>query len=260
MTEEETMETTNYFEFGGNQQGRWLDCKNCGVRLGYWPKRGHSGKYRTQVHPEVIWEAFIRLQNKEIAVEKKSVQASITAVEADLKLHAQQLQQKKKEESRSSQDRPDSNHHPDRSARTKGYFKFAGDLSGTRSRSSDDSSTELVADGEMDAESTVRAEVAQMEEMIVQLRRQLERQGVELEKRSSERSKSKTTSLTPRSGRSSSSRTRRVAFSKTAVRTKSPARTSSPPRSKSPGPSSGPDSATDASWEKAVVTGEQRED
>ena len=266
MTSEETLTVENYFEFGGNMNGRWIDCKGCGCRLAYWPRKGCSGKYRVHTHPEVVWEAFVRIEKEKLSPDKKTVAASIATVEADLKLQAQRRLQEKKKQEPQPQEPPDSNHRhrQNPTGRSKGYFKLAGDVLGTRSRSSDDSSAELLADadGEMDAESTVRTEIAQMEAVIQQLREQLESQGLELAKKGtttgSVRSKSRPTSATRKSGGPSSSRMRRVVFSKSPARTRE---TESPAaRSKSPARNSGQDSATDQSWEKMGVTGETRDD
>lgn len=50
--------------WGANGSGHRADCTRCGVRLAYWPRRGHSGKCRVQVNPEVVSSAFIMIKEK----------------------------------------------------------------------------------------------------------------------------------------------------------------------------------------------------
>ena len=52
------------FVFGGNQHGRWVECGRCGLRLGYWPKRGALGRPAPAASPDLVRAALaaVRLQ------------------------------------------------------------------------------------------------------------------------------------------------------------------------------------------------------
>ena len=49
---------TDTCKWGANGAARWIECKTCALRLGYWPKVGHTGEYCQQLHPEIVREAL----------------------------------------------------------------------------------------------------------------------------------------------------------------------------------------------------------
>ena len=73
----------------GNAYARWMDCRACGMRLLYWPKGCHTGRYRRQSHPEIVREALDLMKKDHHnlrAINGKVVRSYINKVEADLKV------------------------------------------------------------------------------------------------------------------------------------------------------------------------------
>ena len=76
--------------WGGNAYARWAECPVCAVRLGYWPKRGHTGKHRTQVNQCVVQltNERIRSMNRWATCQAQLYKDTVRLVEAELKAEA----------------------------------------------------------------------------------------------------------------------------------------------------------------------------
>lgn len=46
----------------GNQYGRWVECKICALRLGYWPRTGARGRPAGGPMPDAVRAAFVVLR------------------------------------------------------------------------------------------------------------------------------------------------------------------------------------------------------
>ena len=79
--------------YNANQHGRWADCARCGLRTGYYPKRGHTSKFRAQTNKEIVAEALRKIHtelgNTWQGCTKKTVDAMISKIEAERKLEAE---------------------------------------------------------------------------------------------------------------------------------------------------------------------------
>ena len=43
-----------YGNIRGNQNGKWVECGRCALRLGYWPKKGKPGKCKAPESPRAV--------------------------------------------------------------------------------------------------------------------------------------------------------------------------------------------------------------
>ena len=68
--------------FNGNQAAHWVDCATCGLRLGTYPFKGHSGKFIVEVHPTIVEQALDRIMkmNKWNECNKKLVDGMIMII------------------------------------------------------------------------------------------------------------------------------------------------------------------------------------
>ena len=73
--------------FNANRYSRWADCNTCGLRLGFWPRQGHTGKFTKQVHPKVVEEAMRRVMEmgRWDTCTKKLVDGLIQTIEGEIK-------------------------------------------------------------------------------------------------------------------------------------------------------------------------------
>ncbi len=71
--------------FNGNQAARWVDCATCGLRMGTYPFRGHSGKFMVEVNPTIVAQALSRIMemNKWNECNKKLVDGMIMIIEGE---------------------------------------------------------------------------------------------------------------------------------------------------------------------------------
>jgi hypothetical protein len=76
--------------FNGNQAARWVDCATCGLRMGTYPFKGHSGKFMVEVHPTIVAEALSRIMVMEQwnACSKKLVDGMIKIIEGERQVDA----------------------------------------------------------------------------------------------------------------------------------------------------------------------------
>ena len=84
----EDMPRTAKTVFNANKFSRWADCNTCGLRLGFWPKQGHTGKYTKQVHPKVVEEALKRVAQagRWDTCTKKLMDGLIQTIEGEIKV------------------------------------------------------------------------------------------------------------------------------------------------------------------------------
>lgn len=88
LEQDQTRTQSEHWKFGGNCSARWIECRGCGIRLAYWPSKGHSGKHRAQTHPQVIHEAFLRLSKySKLQINRDLVQKTIKHVESENRLN-----------------------------------------------------------------------------------------------------------------------------------------------------------------------------
>ena len=69
--------------YGANQSQRWCSCSRCGLRVGSWPKIGHTGKYNVTPNPGVVAKAISLQKNRGLPVSKQVMDALIKEVEAE---------------------------------------------------------------------------------------------------------------------------------------------------------------------------------
>ena len=50
-------------QFNGNQNGRWMHCARCDLRLGYWPRAPFSGQYSAVHNPGLVDAALALLKD-----------------------------------------------------------------------------------------------------------------------------------------------------------------------------------------------------
>jgi hypothetical protein len=84
---EKNFEPFNLLQFGGNPSGRWVECKRCALRLGYWPRIGSTGEFRHNMPRILLQRALDQVALLDpAAVDGKIVKAMILLVSADIKL------------------------------------------------------------------------------------------------------------------------------------------------------------------------------
>ena len=52
------------WNWAANQFGVWANCPRCGLRMGYWPLKGRTGRYREMENPEVVRTALANLRDQ----------------------------------------------------------------------------------------------------------------------------------------------------------------------------------------------------
>ena len=69
-----------------NQHAVWANCPTCDLRVGYWPKKEHSGKYSLNLNPAVVEEALRRIQQTGERCTAKWVKAEIDILDAERRM------------------------------------------------------------------------------------------------------------------------------------------------------------------------------
>ena len=85
------IEESGLWIWAGNQHGAWANCPRCNLRMGYWPVKGSTGRYRERDNPEIVRRALANLCEQ--GWEKYSadlVRAEIRIVEARMALQKAQ--------------------------------------------------------------------------------------------------------------------------------------------------------------------------
>jgi hypothetical protein len=80
------LEYNTDYQFLGNQCGRWVECDLCGLRVGYWPRKGFTGKHRITTHPAVMSEALGGMEEIRMALNRTNVRNMVKMVEAQIAL------------------------------------------------------------------------------------------------------------------------------------------------------------------------------
>ena len=52
------------FSWAANQYGVWANCPRCGLRMGYWPLKDRTGRFRETENPEVVRMALANLREQ----------------------------------------------------------------------------------------------------------------------------------------------------------------------------------------------------
>ena len=75
-------------KWGGNQYGRWADCQVCALRLLYYPKEAHVGKYASNEPAPVVEKALQMIKDNGYANKctHKVVKTFLELAEAEMKL------------------------------------------------------------------------------------------------------------------------------------------------------------------------------
>lgn len=90
MTQDMTMNLDKAYLYQGNNYGRWITCRKCGLRVAYWPKAGYTGHSRRNTNHEVIMAALMRCQDQWEAdwMNEKVIRDHIALEEAERRLAA----------------------------------------------------------------------------------------------------------------------------------------------------------------------------
>lgn len=73
--------------YGGNPSGRWVTCSTCHLSLGYWPRLGHTGKFRRRYNPDVVRRALVMYDTTfDSPMTGKNFQLVLEKAEADVRL------------------------------------------------------------------------------------------------------------------------------------------------------------------------------
>jgi hypothetical protein len=73
--------------YGGNPSGRWVTCSTCHLSVGYWPRLGHTGKYRRRYNPETVRRALVMYDKTfNDPMNGKDFQLVLEKAEADARL------------------------------------------------------------------------------------------------------------------------------------------------------------------------------
>jgi hypothetical protein len=90
MTQEMTVNLDKAYLYQGNNYGRWITCRKCGLRVAYWPKAGYTGHSRRNTNHEVIMAALMKCQDQWEAdwMNEKVIRDNIALEEAERRIAA----------------------------------------------------------------------------------------------------------------------------------------------------------------------------
>ena len=96
----------NIWTWGGNQHALWALCPTCDLRVGYWPKKEHSGKYSLNLNPAVVAEALENIKRAGGECTSKRMKAEIELLDAQRRKTQAEAEAKPKSKASAARAKP----------------------------------------------------------------------------------------------------------------------------------------------------------